>query len=59
VKHNKLVDYYLDEEHINAQQQRAEAMINTILADAFESTPSHQTCKFCDYVPLCDKKESE
>jgi DNA helicase-2/ATP-dependent DNA helicase PcrA len=59
VKHNKLVDYYPDEEHINAQQQRAEAMIDKILAESFEATPSYQTCKYCDYVPLCDRKESE
>ena len=59
VKHDKLVDYYPDEESINAQQQRAEAMIEKILAESFESTPSYQTCKFCDYVPLYDKKESE
>jgi len=42
-----------------AMQQLAEAMIEKILAESFESTPSHQTCKFCDYVSLCDKKESE
>ena len=34
-------------------------MIENIFAESFESIPSHQTCKFCDYVPLCDKKESE
>jgi len=59
VKHNKLVDYYPNEENIDAQKQRAEEMIEKILAESFESTPSYQTCKFCDYVPLCDKKESE
>ncbi len=59
VKHNKLVDYYPDEEYINAQQQRAEAMIDKILAESFEATPSYQACRYCDYVQICDRKESE
>jgi DNA helicase-2/ATP-dependent DNA helicase PcrA len=57
IRDNKMVDYFPTEETIRAFTESAKGIISSVCAEEFEATPSFQTCKFCDYVDLCEKKE--
>ena len=57
IKDNKMVDYFPTEETIGAFTESVKGIISAVCAERFEATPSFQTCKFCDYADLCEKKE--
>jgi hypothetical protein len=53
-----MTDYSPTEETVGACGENAGAIITAICAGRFGPTPSFQTCKFCDYADLCEKKEA-
>ena len=57
IKDNKMVDYFPTEETIGAFTESVKEIISSVCAERFEATASFQTCKFCDYADLCEKKE--
>ena len=59
VKHEKMVDYFPDSEHLEKQKTRLKSMINEVLLERFSGSPTYQTCRFCDYEDLCEEKETQ
>ncbi len=57
VKHEKMVDYVPDSEQLEKQKMRLIDIIDQVLLERFPGNPSYQTCRFCDYEPLCEEKE--
>jgi len=61
IKDNKMVDYFPTEETIGetigAFTGSVNKIISSVCAEQFGVTPSFQTCKFCDYADLCERKE--
>jgi len=57
IKDNKMVDDFPAEETIRAFTGSVQEIISSVCAEQIEATPSFQTCRFCDYVDLCEKKE--
>ena len=57
VKHEKMVDYFPDNEQLEKQKTRLTSMIDAVLHERFPGNPAYQTCRFCDYEALCDEKE--
>jgi DNA helicase-2/ATP-dependent DNA helicase PcrA len=57
IKDNKMVDYLPTEETIGAFTGSVKEISASVCAEQFEATPSFQTCKFCDYVGLCKRKD--
>ena len=58
IRDNKMVDYLPTEETVGAFAETAKTIISAVCAERFNPTPSYQTCRFCDYVDLCEKKET-
>jgi DNA helicase-2/ATP-dependent DNA helicase PcrA len=58
LKDNKLMDYIPDTESITAFAERMSTLIKSIHAEQFEACPG-QTCRYCDYGPLCDAQEKD
>jgi DNA helicase-2/ATP-dependent DNA helicase PcrA len=56
-KENKMVDYFPTEETVGAFAETAKSIISAVCAEQFDPTPAYQTCRFCDYADLCEKKE--
>ena len=57
IKENKMVDYFPTEETVGAFAETAKSIISAVCAERFDPTPAYQTCRFCDYADLCEKKE--
>jgi len=55
---NQLVDYTPTEDTVGAFAETAKSIINAVCAEWFNPTPSNQTCRFCDYADLCERKEA-
>jgi len=58
IKENKMVDYFPTEETVGAFAETAKSIISAVCAERFDPTPAYQTCRFCDYADLCEKKEA-
>jgi len=58
IRDDKMVDYHPNEETVSAFARTAEGIIAAVCAERFDPTPSYQTCRFCDYADLCEKKEA-
>jgi hypothetical protein len=52
-----MVDYFPTEETVGAFEGTAKSIISAVCAERFDPTPAYQTCRFCDYADLCEKKE--
>jgi len=57
IKENKMVDYFPTEETVGAFAETAKSIISAVCSEQFDPTPAYQTCRFCDYADLCEKKE--
>jgi len=58
IRDDKMVDYHPNEETVGAFARTAEGIIAAVCADGSTRPPSYQTCRFCDYADLCEKKEA-
>jgi DNA helicase-2/ATP-dependent DNA helicase PcrA len=58
IKENKMLDYFPTEETVGAFTEIAKSIISSVCAERFDPTPAYQTCRFCDYADLCEKKEA-
>jgi DNA helicase-2/ATP-dependent DNA helicase PcrA len=59
IKKDKFVEYIIDREQVEMVKSVIEEKVNSILNEEFEPTPKYQTCKWCDFQPICDSKEIE
>lgn len=59
VRKEKPIVYEVTEEGVGQSRQEMASLVNGILAEQFEPTPSFRTCKFCDYKNICEAKETE
>ncbi len=57
IRDNKMVDYFPTEETVGKFTESVKEIIVSVCAEQFDATPSFQTCKFCDYRDLCERKE--
>jgi len=57
IRDNRMVDYFPTEETVGLFAETAKSIISAVCAERFGPTPSYQTCRFCDYADLCEKKE--
>ncbi len=57
IKDNKMVDYFPSEETVGLFAESVKEIISSVCEEKFDPTPSFQTCRFCDYVDLCERKE--
>jgi DNA helicase-2/ATP-dependent DNA helicase PcrA len=58
IRNNTMVDYFPTEETVGAFAETAKSIISSVCAERFDPTPSYQTCRFCDYADLCERKEA-
>ena len=58
IRDNKMVDYYPTEETVSLFAETAKSIISAVCAERFDPVPLYQTCRFCDYADLCEKKEA-
>jgi DNA helicase-2/ATP-dependent DNA helicase PcrA len=58
IKDDKMVDYFPTEETVGAFAETATTIISAVCAERFDPTPAYQTCRFCDYADLCERKEA-
>jgi DNA helicase-2/ATP-dependent DNA helicase PcrA len=59
VRNEKPVVYQVTKDSVQQSEQEIGSLVNGILAEQFEPTPSYGTCKFCDYWNICEAKEIE
>jgi DNA helicase-2/ATP-dependent DNA helicase PcrA len=59
VRNEKPIVYKITENDVQQSEQEIGSLVNGILSEQFEPTPSYQTCKFCDYWNICEAKEIE
>jgi len=59
LKKNKIVVNDIDSEKVNEIKESIESNVKSILEEKFPANPSYSNCKFCDYVEICDEKETE
>jgi DNA helicase-2/ATP-dependent DNA helicase PcrA len=59
IKHEKMVDYFPENEQLEKQKTRLTSMIDAVLLERFPGSPAFQTCRFCDYEALCEEKETK
>jgi hypothetical protein len=59
VRNEKPVVYEVTKDSVQQSEQEIGSLVNGILAEQFEPTPSYGTCKFCDYWNICEAKEIE
>jgi DNA helicase-2/ATP-dependent DNA helicase PcrA len=57
IKDDKMVDYFPTKESVETFAETAKSIIAAVCAERFDPTPAYQTCRFCDYADLCEKKE--
>jgi ATP-dependent DNA helicase UvrD/PcrA len=57
IKDDKMIDYSPTEETVGVFTEIATSIISAVCAERFDPTPSYQTCRFCDYADLCERKE--
>jgi hypothetical protein len=53
------VVYQVTKDSVEQSEQEIGSLVNGILSEQFEPTPSYQTCRFCDYWNICEAKEIE
>jgi DNA helicase-2/ATP-dependent DNA helicase PcrA len=58
IKDDKMVDYFPTEETVGVFTESAKEIISAVCAERFDPAPSYQTCRFCDYADLCERKEA-
>jgi len=58
IKDNKMVDYFPTEETVSVFADSVKEIISAVCEEKFDPAPSFQTCRFCDYADLCEKKEA-
>ena len=51
--------YEVTKDSVEQSEQEIGSLVNAILGEQFEPTPSFNTCKFCDYQNICEAKEIE
>jgi DNA helicase-2/ATP-dependent DNA helicase PcrA len=58
IKDDKMVDYFPTEESVGIFTESAKEIISAICAERFDPNPAYQTCRFCDYADLGERKEA-
>lgn len=59
LKHDKIVDNQIEESQVRKVQEEIGTTVKSILNEEFDATPSYQTCRYCEYQSICDKKEND
>ena len=59
IKKDKFVEYIIDREQVEHVKSIIEEKVQSILEERFEPKPNYNTCKNCDFKPICDAKEVE
>ncbi|MGC2427250.1 MAG: ATP-dependent DNA helicase [Nitrososphaeraceae archaeon] len=57
LKKNKIVVNKVESSHVGNIRKSLEDMVNSILREEFEATPSFEACRNCDYQTICDSKK--
>jgi hypothetical protein len=53
------VDYEPDIQNLEKQKDRLEGIIQQVISESFDASPSYDACLFCGYSELCETKEVE
>ena len=59
LKKKRMVDYEPDIQNLEKQKARLEGIIQQVISESFEPSPSYEACLFCGYGELCETKEVE
>ncbi len=57
LKKNKTVMNKVESSHVEKVKKSMESMVNSILREEFNATPSFEVCRNCDYQTICDSKK--